>query len=494
MVVPGPRRHVVTGDGFAAPFYEVSYDKDGRDKGPLTSRHLVARLAPGHRDGEITDVFVFSHGWNNDYATASARYANFITEFSDIRAEHPVSLGRDFRPVLVGIFWPSTALVWPWEQGPRTAAVPGVEEAVDVADDPELREAVDAMAAVLPADERDRFYALVEQPSLDRSDAAALAGLLNRVAGAGDPDISDPDTDADVDPLHMSGLIEGWEELEKLATGMVAVPVDPEAIGDLVSDPVSAPVSDVTGEPRAQGLGSGTPDAAGLVDVLQRLDPRQAIRLATVRQMKDRAGIIGTRGVGPLLRRLLDAAPAARVHLVGHSYGARVVLNAVSRPEGGPLGRQIDSMLLLQPAVNHLCFAAALPGKPGRAGGYRAALTQVKSPILSTFSPHDAPLTKVFHLALWRDSDLGDLGVAAAGEPPSKYAALGGFGPRGEVPWKEVRTKLPTQSPPSGDDFYDLRAEAPRVWALDGSLSIDSHGGVVNPSTAWALLCLVKGP
>ena len=87
MVVPGPRRHVETAEGFAAPFYEVSYDKDGRDKGPLTSSHLVARLAPGHPDREITDVFVFCHGWNNDYATASARYADFIEKVREIRAD-----------------------------------------------------------------------------------------------------------------------------------------------------------------------------------------------------------------------------------------------------------------------------------------------------------------------------------------------------------------------------------------------------------------------
>ncbi len=456
MVVPGPRRHVKTAEAFDAPFYEVAYDKDGRDKGPLTSSHLVARLAPGHRDGEITDVFVFCHGWNNDYATASTRYTGFIEKFREIRAEHPVGLGRDFRPALVGIFWPSTALVWPWEQGPSVAGV-------DDAGDAELREAVDALAAALPPEERDRFYSLAQQPSLDETDAAVLAGLLGRAGGEGDPDLDGSEPDAQ----RTSGLLQGWRELDKLAAG--AVPGDPDPAG------------------------AGSPAAAGFGDLLRRLDPRQAIRLATVRQMKDRAGVVGTRGVGPLLRRLLVAAPAARFHLVGHSYGARVLLNAVARPEGGALTRQVDSMLLLQAAVNHLCFADELPGQPDRVGGYRQALAQVKQPILATYSPHDAPLTKMFHLALWRDSDLGDIGVAAAGEPPSKYAALGGFGPRGGVPWDRVRTKLPTRSPPAGDDFYDLRSTAPQVWALDGTLSIDGHGGVVNPSTAWALLCLVKG-
>ena len=30
------------------------------------------------------------------------------------------------------------------------------------------------------------------------------------------------------------------------------------------------------------------------------------------------------------------------------------------------------------------------------------------------------------------------------------------------------------------------------MWALDGTDSIDSHGAVVNPTTAWALWNLVK--
>jgi hypothetical protein len=91
--------------------------------------------------------------------------------------------------------------------------------------------------------------------------------------------------------------------------------------------------------------------------------------------------------------------------------------------------RRVHSALLLQPAVSHLCFADAVPGT-NHAGGYRPALDRVERPIFSTFSDHDVPLTKVFHLALRRSEDLGEAQIAAGGEPPSVYAALGGFGPR----------------------------------------------------------------
>lgn len=64
-----------------------------------------------------------------------------------------------------------------------------------------------------------------------------------------------------------------------------------------------------------------------------------------------------------------------------------------------------------------------------RTGGYRAALRYVQKPIYSTFSSHDVPLTKLFHLAVVRDSDWGEIRIA--GVPPSKFVALGGFGPGG---------------------------------------------------------------
>jgi hypothetical protein len=135
---------------------------------------------------------------------------------------------------------------------------------------------------------------------------------------------------------------------------------------------------------------------------------------------------------------------------------------------------------LLQPAVNHLCFADRLPN--GSPGGYRDVLSMVRHPILSTFSAHDFPLTKTFHLALRRGKDLGEVQIAAD-EPPNEYAALGGYGPRGFQGWREVSIKDPT-------DAYELRDGSPRVWSVNGTRTISGHGAIVNESTAWALFNL----
>ena len=216
--------------------------------------------------------------------------------------------------------------------------------------------------------------------------------------------------------------------------------------------------------------------------MLDKLDPRRIIRLATVLKMKDRAGTIGARGVGPLLVDLLGAAPEGRLHLIGHSYGAKVVLSALTT---SALPRPANSLLLLQPAVSHLCFAADANG--GRPGGYRGALARVEQPILTTFSRHDQPLTKFFHLAVRRSSDLGELRIAAP-VPPSRFAALGGFGPgRCGTECREAPIK-------AVGDPYDLYPSEAEVLALNGDAAITGHGDISNPATWWALYCQAAGP
>jgi len=52
---------------------------------------------------------------------------------------------------------------------------------------------------------------------------------------------------------------------------------------------------------------------------------RQALRQATYWTMKKRAGIVGSTGVSSLIERLAHTDPGLRIHLVGHSFVARLV-------------------------------------------------------------------------------------------------------------------------------------------------------------------------
>jgi hypothetical protein len=66
---------------------------------------------------------------------------------------------------------------------------------------------------------------------------------------------------------------------------------------------------------------------------------KEALRQLTYFEMKKRAGVVGQSGLGPLVGRLAGAAPGLRVHLIGHSFGARLVsftLAGLPDPGAGP--------------------------------------------------------------------------------------------------------------------------------------------------------------
>jgi len=442
-------------DGVAMPTWVLRFDKRGICTSPLTRDALLAHVSTNAH----TDLIAFSHGWNNDFDAAIALYREFLQRFEAAVAAHPP--GRPFRPLFFGIVWPSTWLVF--DDGPQIAAA-GAGAPDDVPDGSVPGTALDDMADRLvhasSAAQVERFFELVQQAQLHEREAAELAQLA-APAFAGFADDENQDGDR---ALGAEDVLRMLRDLERAEAQSDRALVDLDDFG---------------------GVGGPAPgvQSAGLLDAL---DPRRVVRLFSVYQMKDRAGRVGARGMGPLLRNVL-AASTARVHAVGHSYGCKVQLSAICEPT--PLPRPVDSLLLMQPAVSHLCFAEQVPGT-NRAGGYRSALnaTRVRPPILSTYSNHDFPLHKTFHLALRRDSDLGELQIATAGttagNPPSRYAALGGYGPR------SAGESLVDPMPELGGDYPPL--DGAPVFGLDGSRGVvEGHGDVRTDATAWALHRLV---
>ena len=52
---------------------------------------------------------------------------------------------------------------------------------------------------------------------------------------------------------------------------------------------------------------------------------REVLRTLSYYEMKNRAGLVGQQGLGPLLANLAGPGGAPRIHLIGHSFGARLV-------------------------------------------------------------------------------------------------------------------------------------------------------------------------
>jgi hypothetical protein len=439
---PGPYKKL-TIDGQQVPWYIIPFDKEGWCTGPRTRDDLIATL----RKEQYTDIFVFSHGWNNDWKVASGRYDEFIESYGKLRLDHHLSYPQPRKSLLTGIFWPSTALVMPSESGPAFAGTSQDD------DDAERQKELEELAELIPPDKRDRFYELIQQDepldeARERELAEILAPLWNDLQKGGSVDMP-------VSPVTAADLLKLWQAGRSVAT-------DDDEFGGL-----------------AGAVGAAAPAAAlSLGGVLNA--PRDLVRAFTVLQMKDRAVRVGGSGVSRLLRDML-AASRARVHLIGHSYGCVVVLSALCSIPAPELKRKVHSALLLQPAVSRFCFAERVPGK-SYPGGYRDAFGRLVQPILTTFSKHDVPLTSLFHLAVRRDEDLGQPIVAGPPPAPSKYAALGGFGPDGCRDGEyEIRDIHSVGNP------YALTSQALRVIALRADNAIGGHGDISVPETWWAL-------
>jgi hypothetical protein len=441
----GAYRTIETAEGAGAPFYIIPFDKKGRCKAPRTRQKLLDTI----RHANYSHIFIFSHGWNNDWETASERYFDFAGGFTQLRREMNLSVSGTYRPLLIGVFWPSTSLVLPWERAPDFAADEQMSEEVASAQDAIAKDEdqlIADVAADLPSEQVERFYELMDADRLVSDEALELAGIIGPLLG-------------DDDELGDAGDITAGELLRIWRSGSSA------SVSEVPGD-------DDDGFSTVRGV-SIEPEAAGWAE---KLDPRRILRLASVWRMKDRAGKVGARGVSPLLIDILSSGDHS-VHLIGHSYGSKVVLSATGYK---PLPRTVESMLLLQPAVSHLCFTSDVDGK-GRAGGYRPVLQSVRQPVITTFSKHDSALTKHFHLALRRDSDLGEERIASGA--PSRYAALGGFGPGGLH--SELET-VPIRDP--GEPYEELANSSIDVLALLGDRTINGHGDVSNRSTWWALI------
>lgn len=434
-------------DGINLDTWIVRFDKSGICASPQTRALLLDKLAAN----PTAPIVFFSHGWNNDFADALALYKSFLQHFQKVLQDHPM---QGTAPTFVGITWPSMWL--PSDSGPQMAGAGG--SAKDIADISSVAGAVGDLVEALPrTTNRQRFYELTEARQVSTDEARELARMLQTI-------VTSSDDGAAEDASSEDALL--------------------RAFGALQSAAGAAQSSDDLGEGgvvTAAGTGAA-PAAAGLPAFL---DPRWAVRLGTLYLMKDRAGTVGSAGAGELLRDMLQRTTGP-IHAVGHSFGGKVMLSAIAALANGT--RPVQSLLLLQPAVSHLSFAQTVPGRTG-SGGYRVVLDRVAKPILSTFSTHDFPLHTIYHLALLRRADLGELQIAAAvttaGNPPNAYAALGGYGPRGAD--EHLVDGLPAPG-------QDIDPKGKRIVGLDGSKDkrIDSHGGVANPYTAWALRTLMN--
>ena len=347
--------------------WEVGFDERGQASQADVDKLL--RELPGK---DLTDLFVFAHGWNNDRRQARRLYDLYFDQVPGLLARD----GSAARVGSLGVVWPSKR--WADEPEPTAGADGGgavglgVGEGADAGPPPSDPVLVEDLKDVFEGTERqaalDELARLLEERPEDPAALARFQALMKELA-----------TESDAGPAG-----EDQGELALLTD-------DPEEVFGRFADAVPQ-----TGEGGAAGIG----------DTFGRLwnGAKEALRQLTYFEMKKRAGVVGKQGLGPLLGRIHQADPDVRIHLLGHSFGARLVSFALAGlPD--PASSPVKSLYLLQGAFSHFAFADALPMDRSRGGALKGMAARVDGPLVASFTVHDMAVGKLYPLAALSSRD-----------------------------------------------------------------------------------------
>ncbi|NWF28577.1 serine-threonine protein kinase [Streptomyces sp. PKU-EA00015] len=349
------------------PYREITFDADGDVLGPYGAL----------MEQDVTDLVMFAHGWNNSPGTARRLYASFFAPFPKLVAQTPQA-----RLGYAGVVWPSMRFSdepIPDVEPPAAGAQPsgpgldGATRAVLAELFPGHRETVERLARLLD-----------EQP--ESRAAFAEFGRLARELAATPPGGMEAGFAEDLPHDEQSPPAVLYEDTLTLCRRLAAAL-----------------------EAESGSLYGALPFGGGLRCAWR--GAKELLRQTTYYAMKRRAGTVGELGLGPLLGLLARSAPRLRVHLVGHSQGARLVAFALrGLPEGAD---NVKSVTLLQGALSHYAFACGLPHAPHSAGALAAVQERVDGPVVACYSRHDSALGVFYPLA---SALAGDSASAAGGD------------------------------------------------------------------------------
>ncbi|ARZ70909.1 hypothetical protein SMD11_5320 [Streptomyces albireticuli] len=363
------------------PYWELTFDAAG-DVRP-GDRDALIREAAGTG---LTDLVVFAHGWNNERSTATRLYDRFFAPFPRLLGGGGAADGA--RVGYAGVFWPSMHFAdEPVPDFPehRVAAV------CPPALDPATRR---ALIEVLPCEEAvaDRLAELLARRPEDRASLDEFVALARGLAVPGPSGVAAARGGRDADDLG-------------------------DAVPAMLTDDARRVCESFTAA--LASVGAVPPELFG--GGLKKLwhGAYELLRQTSYYTMKRRAGTVGQVGLGPLLGELARSAPGLRVHLAGHSFGARLVSFAL---RGLPAEAAcVASLTLLQGAFSHYAFAPRLPFASDRGGALGGLHRRVRGPVVCCHSRHDTALGVLYPLASRVSGDDGSL----LGLDGARWGAIG---------------------------------------------------------------------
>ncbi len=430
------------------PYFEIEVNKDGQFVKASQVDDAI-NFVKG-KAGAVKDLFVISHGWNNDEADARNLYERFFTELCKAFAQNAAPGVSPQQCAVVGILWPSKKFA-------DSELIPG--GAAALAPDPGLVAALDQLAELAedPAAKaqiekaKQQVGALEDDPTAQKSFVDKVRSLL--------PNKNDPE-----EGVQHIFQMDGDDLLQQLSEPLRAstTEVDPEEGG--AASIGMADTDTGTDDGEAQGLSS---ILSGIKGGAMRL-----LNFTTYYLMKDRAGKVGSGAVAQALTRIQNECAATRIHLIGHSFGCRVVTAAAAGA-----AKPVASMTLLQAAFSHNSFSGDFDNthKPG---GYRSVITggKVSGPILVSHTVKDLAVGLAYAIA----SRIAGQNAAAIGDANDPF---GGLGRNGAQHTSEAK---------DGDLLavggkYSLAAPT-KIFNLKADSIIGGHSDIVKPEIAFVLL------
>jgi pimeloyl-ACP methyl ester carboxylesterase len=427
-------------DSSGFPSADVQFDRDAHVVG---SADAVRQLA----NGPCTDLVVMAHGWNNDAREASELYRQWAASMRTVLDQGRVPALNARKICLVGIVWPSKKFA------DEDGSLGGAATVASAAEPLDLLAQIDGLRAVFtgPAEQRvlDSAAALVPQLEVRAAARKQFAEALKTLVS---PDAVD-DEDAGKDLL----ATDGGELMDRLADP-IFIPAPP---GD-----------DLGGTAGLDTLGG----AAGFGDFLRGPlgAARQLLNFTTFFEMKVRSGAIGARGVAPLLDRIQCTRPDLNVHLVGHSFGARVVAATAKELPAD----SVATLSLLQGAFSHHGFARNF--EPGQNGFFRPVIDNqtVRGPTLITKTGNDKAVGIAYAIA----SRIANEAAAGLGDAADKFGGIGRNGAQ-KTPEAVERELLPA----GGSYTFQPRA----LHNLLADAFIRDHSDVKGREVGYAVLSAI---
>jgi alpha/beta hydrolase fold len=424
------------------PFFRIEFTKQGAVFKPEQRKAILDELPAG-----TTDLLVLSHGWNNDIADAHTLYNNLL---HSMNAEMPAAL-KTKKFAVVGVFWPSKKFTDAELQPGGGASIGGVKSPVETR--------LDDLAALLQSDTLPEKATAATDPAIEKAKALV-------------PDIETDDEEA------AKKLIDMVRKRVAADTGMPgedkagedsadrAFKDSPEAILANLAVPFE---SDAGGAPAGGG-------AAGFGDFLKSIPDRtnDVLNFLTYYTMKERAGEVGQKGVAPLVSDIQAKFPAVRIHLVGHSFGGRVVTAAAAN-----IKKAIASMALLQAAFSHNALG---DNTKGLVGFYRKVVTGklISGPIVITHTHNDKAVGLAYPVA----SRIANQNASGLGDANDVFGGIGSNG--------ALHAGASTDFKLTKAGKIDaLKFQKGKIYNLLADDAVKDHSDVTNPAVARMILAAV---